>query len=332
MAYPTLTTQSPATWGIDRVDQRNRPLDNKYSYNFTGLGVRAYVIDSGIDYNHPQFEGRAFNSKDYVNDGETDCNSHGTHVAGTIGSRTYGIAKQVGLYSVRVFPCSGGASYTTIIAAVDHVTAEKISNSGIPMVANMSLGGGVSSSLNNAVTNSINKGVVYAVSAGNSNANACNYSPASTPAALTVGSTTSSDARSSFSNYGTCVDLFAPGSSILSTVPGGGTGTKSGTSMSAPHVAGVAALVLQANPTASAAQINQAIVDNATSGVLSSIGTGSPNKLLYSLIGDPPPPPTNQAPKADFTFTTSDLTASFTDTELGLRRHDRVVVLEFRRR
>lgn len=312
-------TQSGATWGIDRLDQRALPLSTTYTYNVTGSGVQAYIIDSGIDINHPDFGGRAQAGVDYVNDGNLDCNGHGTHVAGTVGSNTYGVAKGVTLISARVFPCSGGASYTTVIAAVDWVTGRKLASPATPMVANMSLGGGYYAPVNTAVTNSASAGVVYAISAGNdSGADACTKSPASTPIALTVASSTSSDARSSFSNIGTCVDIFAPGSSIRSTLPNNTTGVYSGTSMAAPHVAGVAALVLDATPSATVAQVNAAIVDNATANVITSAGTGSPNRLLYSLIGAAPPrpepPPSNVAPTANFNSSVNNLTASFTST------------------
>jgi subtilisin family serine protease len=289
-------TQSPATWGLDRIDQRNLPLNNSYSYNATGSGVTAYIIDTGILASHTQFGGRVTSGYTAVNDGRgtTDCNGHGTHVAGTVGGSTYGVAKQVTLKPVRVLDCSGNGTTTGVIAGVDWVTGNHAA--GTPAVANMSLGGGVSSALDTAVTNSINDGVTYAVAAGNESTNACNGSPSRVGAALTVGSTTSSDARSSFSNYGSCLDLFAPGSSITSAwyTSTTATNTISGTSMATPHVAGVAALYLQGNPTASAATVGSAIINSTTTGVVSNPGTGSPNRLLYSLLGGgtTPPPPT----------------------------------------
>ncbi len=225
------------------------------------------------------------NGADFVGDGQgtNDCNGHGTHVAGTTGGTTYGVAKQVTLHAVRVLNCQGSGSNAGVIAGVDWVTA----NSPSPAVANMSLGGGASSALDSAVNNSINSGVSYAIAAGNSNANACNYSPARVAAANTVGSTTSTDARSSFSNYGTCLDIFAPGSSITSawSTSNTATNTISGTSMASPHVAGAIALYLQTNPGASPATVTQALVTNSTPNKVTSPGTGSPNRLLYSLFG-----------------------------------------------
>ena len=278
----TDATQTGATWGIDRVDQRNLPLSGTYTYANTGAGVTAYIIDTGINTTHNEFGGRASVGYDAIGDGRNgiDCNGHGTHVSGTVGGTTYGIAKSVTLKAVRVLDCSGSGSNSGVIAGVDWVTA----NHSGASVANMSLGGGASTALDNAVTNSINSGVSYAIAAGNSNKNACNYSPARTPSAMTVGATTSTDARASYSNYGACLDLFGPGSSITSSWIGSNsaTNTISGTSMATPHVAGVAALYLQSNPTASAATVRNALVANATSGKVTSAGRNSPNLLLFS--------------------------------------------------
>ena len=292
----TDATQSPATWGLDRVDQRTLPLTNAYTYNATGSGVTAYIIDTGILASHNEFGGRVGSGYTAINDGRgtTDCNGHGTHVAGTVGGTTYGVAKQVSLRPVRVLDCTGNGTTSGVIAGVDWVTTHH--SAGAPAVANMSLGGGISSALDTAVNNSIADGVTYAVAAGNESTNACNGSPSRVGAALTVGSTTSSDARSSFSNYGSCLDLFAPGSSITSAWYTGNsaTNTISGTSMATPHVAGVAALYLQGSPSASPATVSDAVVSTATTGVVSSPGTGSPNRMLYSLLtgGGTTPPPT----------------------------------------
>jgi subtilisin family serine protease len=276
------TTQSNPPWGLDRIDQRNRPLSGTYTYNWTGSGVRAYIIDTGIRTTHTQFGGRASNVFDAFGGNGADCNGHGTHVAGTVGGSTYGVAKSALLRGVRVLDCNGSGSTSGVISGVDWVTSNHIN----PAVANMSLGGGISSALDTAVNNLSNSGVTIAVAAGNSNADACSSSPARAANAITTGSTTSTDARSSFSNFGTCVDIFAPGSSILSSYFSSDTATAtlSGTSMASPHVAGVAALYKQANPSASATTIRNALVNNATTNVITNVGTGSPNRLLYSLF------------------------------------------------
>ena len=292
-------TQSPATWGLDRIDQRNLPLSNSYSYNGTGAGVKAYIIDTGIRKTHLEFGGRAIDGFDAI-DGSLpadDCNGHGTHVSGTVGGTTYGVAKGVTLVAVRVLNCGGSGTWAQVISGINWVTLNHLP--GQPAVANMSIGGGFIQAVNDAVTGSIADGVTYAIAAGNSSDNACNYSPSSTPNALTVGATGNfenpanpvSDVRSSFSNFGGCVDVFAPGAYITSAwrTSDSATNTISGTSMATPHVTGVAALYLQANPSATAAQVNAAIIDNATTGVVGNPGAGSPNRLLYSAFVGPPP-------------------------------------------
>jgi subtilisin family serine protease len=291
------TTQTGATWGIDRIDQANLPLNGTYTYTPTGAGVRAYIIDTGINTSHTNFGGRASIAWDGIGDGNQDCNGHGSHVAGTVGSATYGVAKGVTLIGVRVFGCGSSGSNSTIVAGINWVAANAVK----PAVANMSLGGPASTTTDAAVNGLINAGVVAVVAAGNDGLNACNYSPARVANAITVGSTTNTDARSSFSNYGTCVDVFAPGSNILSTWMGStsATNTISGTSMASPHVAGVAALYLQGNTTATPATVANAITSTATLNKVTSAGTGSPNRLLFSLLtGGTTPPPGNS-----FTYT-----------------------------
>jgi subtilisin family serine protease len=275
-------TQTGATWGLDRIDQRNLPLNGTYIYNTTASNVRAYIIDSGVLASHSQFGGRVSGGASYINDGRgtSDCNGHGTHVAGTVAGSIHGVAKAARIVPVRVFGCTGGSSFSTIIAGIDWVRANHVK----PAVANMSLGGGASSATDTATNNLINAGVTVVVAAGNSNANACNYSPARVANAITVGSTTSTDARSSFSNYGSCVNIFAPGSSITSAwyTSTSATNTISGTSMASPHVAGVAALYLAGSPSASPATVRNYVYSRATLNVLTGIGSGSPNRLLYS--------------------------------------------------
>ncbi len=290
-------TQSGATWGLDRVDQRDLPLSGSYTYDTTASGVHAYIIDTGVLLSHTQFSGRVGNGFDAVTSGgnANDCNGHGTHVAGTVGGTTHGVAKGVTIHAIRVLGCNGSGTNSGVIAGIDWVAQNRV----LPAVANMSLGGGASQATDDAIARLTNAGVTVVVAAGNSNDNACNYSPARAPSAITVGSTTSTDARSSFSSFGTCLDIFAPGSSITSAWYTGtsATNTISGTSMASPHVAGVAALYLANNPSATPAQVTTAIIDNATPNKVTSPGTGSPNRLLYSLFGGtppPPPPPTGQ--------------------------------------
>ncbi|MFC9246184.1 S8 family peptidase [Streptomyces sp. NPDC057136] len=283
-------TQSNATWGLDRVDQRNLPLSTTYTHSTSASNVNAYIIDTGIRTSHSEFGGRASIGKDTVGDGHNgqDCQGHGTHVAGTVGGKTYGVAKGAKLIAVRVLACDGSGTTAGVIAGVDWVTA----NARKPAVANMSLGGSASASLDDAVKKSIASGVSYSIAAGNGlpilgiPANACNYSPARVPEAITVGATDKTDSRASFSNYGTCLDLFAPGVDITSAWKDNDTATNtiSGTSMATPHTAGVAALYLSTHPTATPAQVRNALVNNATSGKVQNPLTGSPNKLLHSLF------------------------------------------------
>ena len=287
-------TQSGATWGLDRSDQRDLPLNGNYVYNTTASNVNAYIVDTGVLGSHSQFTGRMIGGYTAISDGNgtNDCNGHGTHVAGTVAGSTYGIAKAARISPIRVLGCNGSGTNSGVIAGMDWVANNHVK----PAVANMSLGGGASTATDDAVARMVNAGVTVVVAAGNDNGNACSYSPARAASAITVGSTTSTDARSSFSNYGTCLDIFAPGSSITSAWSTGNsaTNTISGTSMASPHVAGIAALYLADNPTATPSQVTSAVLNNATANKVSDARTGSPNLLAYSIFGggtEPPPPP-----------------------------------------
>jgi hypothetical protein len=300
--------QAGATWGLDRIDQRALPLDTRYRYARDGGGVHVHVLDSGIRTTHTEFGGRAFIAADYIdddNDGDPydignddlnplpdggDCHGHGTHVAGTIGGATFGVAKNVMLWGHRVLDCTGSGALSGVIAAIDAVTSDTTRR---PAVVNMSLVGPASSALDLAVRESITSGVTYVVAAGNSNVDASTSSPSRITEAITVGATASNDTRASFSNYGSALDLFAPGVSIRSAAMSTDIATvlMSGTSMAAPHVAGVAALYLQENPAAAPAAVRDAIVAQSTPGLVSSAGTGSPNLLLYSTSATTTAPP-----------------------------------------
>ena len=273
--------QSPP-WGLDRIDQRSRSLSRSFSYTSTGAGVNAYVIDTGVRFGHTDFGGRAVDGYDAVdpNTPADDCNGHGTHVAGTTGGTTYGVAKDVRLVAVRVLDCAGGGSYSGVISGIDWVTADH--DPGEPAVANMSLGGPASSAIDTAVRGSIADGVTYAVAAGNDSRNACNFSPACISEAITVSATNSNDAKPSWANYGSCVDFFAPGVSIKSAWHASDTATNtiSGTSMAAPHAAGVAALYLQGNPGADPATVRQALYGSTTKGVVGRSKTSNDHLLF----------------------------------------------------
>ena len=323
--FRAVANQTPTpSWGLDRIDQGALPLNNTFSYPTGGVAVHLYIIDTGILLTHSQFSGRMGSGYDAITQGGTgnDCDGHGTHVAGTAGGTTYGIMKTATMHPVRVLDCNGSGTTTSVLAGINWV----ISNAVAPAVSNMSIGGGPSTSLDNATNNMVAAGIVSAVAAGNSSTNACTSSPASAASALTVGSTTITDVRSSFSNFGTCLDLFAPGSGVFSSYIGGNnaTATLSGTSMASPHVAGVAALYRSFNPSHTPAQVMAAIVGQATPNRVTSPGTGSPNLLLYSgFIGGGPPPPPNQSPIASLTYQCvprSDGAVSYTHLTLPTNR------------
>jgi subtilisin family serine protease len=308
-------------WGLDRIDQRPPEPLRSYSVPGTGAGVTAYIVDTGIYYDHQEFGGRGVPGFDFQRRGDgSDCHGHGTHVAGTVGGTTYGAAKAVALVSVRVLDCDGSGKVSGVIAGLDWIAK----NAARPAVANMSLGGGFSQSLNDATENLIASGVPVAVAAGNSNRDACNFSPASAPSAMTVGATTNRDKRAIFSNWGACLDWFAPGVSIPSAWLGGGTNTISGTSMASPHAAGVAALYLENRPQASAAQVRDALLDFATKCVVEDAKSDHWH-LLYALersdpwnCGTPPVPDSN-----DLTAPTIlSATASTTSISVTLEWHN----------
>jgi subtilisin family serine protease len=289
------TTQpNPPSYGLDRIDQRALPLSKSYTYGSTGTGVTAYIIDTGINYGHVDFGGRATPGFDAVtaNGGAVDCNGHGTHVSGTVGGATYGVAKGVSLVGVRVLGCDGSGATSGVVAGIDWALGDHRAKGGAA-VANMSLGGGADTATDAAVNRAIAGGVTFAVAAGNDGgtlgdligaSNACSYSPARVPNAITVAATDAADNRASYSNRGSCVDIWAPGTSITSDWMGSSTATStiSGTSMATPHVVGVAALYLQTNPAATPAQVAGQLTSIATQGVVKNPGSGSPNRLLFS--------------------------------------------------
>lgn len=274
------TTQSNPDWGLDRIDQKNLPLDSAYSYLQTGSGTTAYIVDTGILSTHQQFSGRVLSGYTAISDGNgtSDCHGHSTHVAGTVGGSTYGVAKNVSLVPIRILGCDGSGASSNVIAGLDWI----LKNGKKPAVVNMSLGGEANASLDSAVENLFNNGYVMVVAAGNSNTDACSSSPARVSKAITVAATDSTDTRASYSNYGSCVDIFAPGSQINSSWIGSNTATKvlNGTSMATPHVVGVVAEMLQSTPTATPQTISTNLLNQASNNVVKN-PSGSPNRLLY---------------------------------------------------
>jgi subtilisin family serine protease len=308
-------TQSPVpSWGLDRIDMRSLPLDGSYTYATTGAGVTLYGIDTGIRASHQDFGGRVSGGFTAVLDGRgtDDCNGHGTHTASTAAGAAYGVAKDMAVVPVRVLDCDGSGLISQVVAGVDWVTG----NATLPAVANMSLGGFYNQALNDAVAASVGAGVFYSVAAGNYNFDTCFFSPASEPSALTVAATAANDQRASFSNTGSCVDIFAPGVGITAawSTSDAATNTISGTSMSAPHAAGAAGLYLEANAGATPAQVSAALLANGTPGVVGNPGSGSPNLLLYmGFIA----PSVNQPPVATFTAACENATGAINCTADG---------------
>ena len=278
------TTQTNATWGLDRSDQRNLPLNSTYNVDGNAQGVPVYVVDTGVLASHQDFAGRVKAGYTAVSDGNgtTDCNGHGTHVAGTIAGTKYGIAKSASIIPVRVLDCNGSGTTSTVIAGLDWVASQNPRNA----VVNLSLGGGTSTALDDAINRVVNKDIVVVVAAGNNNADACNYSPSRVPAAITVGATTNQDQRANYSNYGKCLDVFAPGSNITSDwySSNTATATASGTSMASPHVAGLAAILRAIYTGENVPQITNRILNKATTNKVTDSQTGSPNRLLYTRL------------------------------------------------
>lgn len=306
--------QSPVTWGLDRTDQRNRPLSGSYSWTGDGSGVTAYIVDTGVLATHSDFGSRVTPGFSSIVDtnGTSDCHGHGTHVAGTVGGTNYGMAKGVSITPVRVLDCNGSGSVSGVVAGLDWIVANHAA--GEPAVANLSLGGGASTSIDNAVQAVINDGVTVAVAAGNSNVDACTTSPSRVTDAITAAASDSADNRASFSNWGACVDLYAPGVAITSDYKDGNIATMSGTSMATPHIAGAAALVLSANPSFSPAAVASALIAGATTNLIADTTAGTPNKLLFVGSGVTAPTTTTTTAAPTTTVAPTTTTAAPTTT------------------
>nr|WP_326781906.1 S8 family serine peptidase [Streptomyces longwoodensis] len=310
ISHSSGTQLNPPSWGLDRVDQRGNSLDQSYTYPNTASNVTAYIVDSGIRIGHTQFEGRASIGANFATDSYNQtCMSHGTHVAGTVAGKDYGIAKKASIVSVRVLNCNDQAYDSDLVKAANWITEQAAKDPSRRAVVNMSINSGAGTTVpaeDQAIKNSIANGVTWVVSSGNANSDACQNSPGNIKEAIVVNNATKSDQRRSDSNYGSCTDLFAPGTDILSAAPGSDTATTTmtGTSMAAPHVTGAAALYLSANPTATPAQVQTALINNATSGVLGDT-QGSPNKLLY-IGGGTTTPPTGPRFENTSDYTVSD--------------------------
>jgi subtilisin family serine protease len=312
------SVQSGAPWGLDRIDQRDLPLDSRYHYGSSGREVSAYIADTGIRYDHVELAGRAVPGFDVYDKDGSDCHGHGTHVAGTVGGTTYGVAKEARLVSIRVMNCNGAATTSMILAGLDWI----LDNGSLPGVINMSFAGGGSAALDDAIRRLGEAGFLTVAAAGNSDRDACDLSPARSPNAVTVGAVDRTDTRASWSNWGSCVDLFAPGASITSACHGSSTQTctKSGTSMAAPHVAGAAALYLASAPTATPHEVMRHLNESSTKGAVRDVKSSN-NRLLFSLLDAPEDdgtePPQPAGPTADFTAECADLACLFTDASTG---------------
>jgi subtilisin family serine protease len=282
--FRTSDTQPRAPWPLDRIDQRELPLDESYTYATRAAGVTAYILDTGINIGHLEFGGRARRGVNTVFlESSADCNGHGTHVAATVGGATYGVAKGVSLVSVKIADCRGSARLSGMLKGINWMVKDAAKSPGTPAVANMSIGGTRSHALEGAVIKAVAHGITFTVAAGNDGRDACSGSPAATPQALTVGATDAEDRWAAFSSHGRCVDIAAPGVAVVSAWKGSPTATAraSGTSMAAPHVTGAAALVLASGRARTPAQVAEVLLHDAVPGRITGVPAGTPNLLLH---------------------------------------------------